>query len=67
MLNTLLPDHHLPAISVSGIAYDSRKVKSGDLFLATRGVLRQLFYANHLISPSAIMILRSGTCLSIRA
>ncbi len=37
MLNTLLPDHHLPAISVSGIAYDSRKVKSGDLFLATRG------------------------------
>ena len=37
MLNSLLPDHHLPAISVSGIAYDSRKVKSGDLFLATRG------------------------------
>jgi len=37
MLNSLLPDHRLPAISVSGIAYDSRKVKSGDLFLATRG------------------------------
>jgi len=37
MLNALLPDHHLPAIAVSGIQYDSRKVKSGDLFLATSG------------------------------
>ena len=37
MLNTLLPDLQLPAIAISGIEYDSRKVKSGDLFLATVG------------------------------
>ncbi|MBC8270521.1 MAG: hypothetical protein H8E49_00560, partial [Gammaproteobacteria bacterium] len=37
MLNSLLTDHHLPAISVSGLAYGPRTVKAGDLFLATRG------------------------------
>ncbi len=37
MLNSLLPGYHLPAIAVNGIEYDSRKVKSGDLFLATIG------------------------------
>lgn len=38
MLNNLLPDHHLPAIAIHGIQYDSRKVKPGDLFFATTGV-----------------------------
>jgi UDP-N-acetylmuramoyl-L-alanyl-D-glutamate--2,6-diaminopimelate ligase len=38
MLNNLLPNHHLPAIAIHGIQYDSRKVKPGDLFFATNGL-----------------------------
>lgn len=38
-LDTILPDHDLPAdIRINGIARDSRKVKSGNLFVAVPGI-----------------------------
>jgi UDP-N-acetylmuramoyl-L-alanyl-D-glutamate--2,6-diaminopimelate ligase len=39
MLNELLPDHHeLPELLIEGITNDSRKVGSGDLFVAVTGL-----------------------------
>jgi len=57
MLNNLLPDLNLPAIPISGMQYDSRKVGSGELFFATKGLEVDGRQYVHEVAPIAAAVL----------